>query len=156
MAANCQFAFAVHVLTLLAYKEGEVMTSSMLACSVNTNPVVIRRLLATLARAGLVTTGKGGASGSRLQRPPSEITLDEVFRVTAPAAISLHPQGPDERCHIGQNIEAVLTEILGSARSAFEEALAGYTLADVLRQIADSEKEIPRTVRLKRKTIGSG
>ena len=42
---SCRFAVAVHVLAVLAYKEGEAVTSALLASSVNTNPVVIRRLL---------------------------------------------------------------------------------------------------------------
>ena len=36
---------AVHVLAVLGYKEGDRVTSTFLADSVNTNPVIIRRLL---------------------------------------------------------------------------------------------------------------
>ena len=71
---------AVHVLAVLAYKQGDHVTSSLLASSVNTNPVVIRRLLLTLQRAKLVETRKGFGQGSRLTRSPAKIGLDEVFR----------------------------------------------------------------------------
>ena len=47
---------AVHVLAVLAYKEGDPVTSAMLAGSINTNPVIIRRLLLALQRAKLVET----------------------------------------------------------------------------------------------------
>jgi len=33
---------AVHVLAVLAYKEGDRVTSSMLAASINTNPVIVK------------------------------------------------------------------------------------------------------------------
>jgi DNA-binding IscR family transcriptional regulator len=48
MRTSCRFAMAVHVLAVLAYKDGDRVTSELLAHSVNTNPVVIRRLLLTL------------------------------------------------------------------------------------------------------------
>ena len=47
---------AVHVLTVLAYKKGESVTSGLLAASVNTNPVVIRRLLLLLQEADFIET----------------------------------------------------------------------------------------------------
>ena len=55
---------AVHVLALLAYKEGDRVTSAFLAGSINTNPVIVRRLLLALQRAKLVDTCKGAGAGS--------------------------------------------------------------------------------------------
>src|SRR5438105_2398663 len=72
---SCRFAMAVHVLSVLAYKEGVPVTSALLASSVNTNPVIIRRLLLSLQRDKLVETRKGSASGSRLSRSPGRINL---------------------------------------------------------------------------------
>src|SRR5258707_11720814 len=80
MRTSCRFAIAVHVLAVLAYKEGDRVTSAMLAESVNTNPVIIRRLLLTLQRARLVDTRKGAGSGSRLSRSPRRINLAEIYR----------------------------------------------------------------------------
>ncbi|HEX8852924.1 MAG TPA: Rrf2 family transcriptional regulator, partial [Pyrinomonadaceae bacterium] len=80
MSANSRFAVAVHALTLLAWAGEEPVKSEYLACSVNTNPVVIRRILCALARAGLVTSQTGASGGSRLARPAAEITLREVYR----------------------------------------------------------------------------
>ncbi|OQC68483.1 MAG: putative HTH-type transcriptional regulator YwnA [Verrucomicrobia bacterium ADurb.Bin006] len=51
---NSRFTVAIHVLCLLAHSQGQALTSEYIAGSVNTNPVVIRRLLAALRRAGLV------------------------------------------------------------------------------------------------------
>jgi DNA-binding IscR family transcriptional regulator len=50
MSGNSRFPVAVHVLTALAYRDGESLSSTRLAESVRTNPVVIRRLLIRLAR----------------------------------------------------------------------------------------------------------
>ena len=76
---------AVHVLAVLAYKEGDRVTSAFLAGSVNTNPVIIRRLLLSLQRARLVDTCKGAGSGSRLNRSPGRINLAEVYRAVEEA-----------------------------------------------------------------------
>ena len=76
---------AVHVLAVLAYKEGDRVTSAFLAGSVNTNPVIIRRLLLSLQRAKLVDTCKGAGSGSRLSRSPGRINLAEVYRAVEEA-----------------------------------------------------------------------
>lgn len=51
---NSWFSTAVHILTLLASMPGERLTSEFIAASVGTNPVVIRRQLASLREAALV------------------------------------------------------------------------------------------------------
>ena len=63
---------AVHVLTLLALSAEERRSSRYLAGSVATNPVVIRRLLAQLAQAGLVESAHGATGGFRLARPAAK------------------------------------------------------------------------------------
>ena len=151
MAASCRFAFAVHILALLAHSEAG-LTSAALAASVNTHPVVIRRLLCSLRRAGIVSTQKGARAGTRLTRAAAEISLDEVYRATGPGtSFGVHAQQPDERCLVGRNIERVLGEVFGTARLALEKALSERSLADVLKTVSDdtpdSGPKIPRSRR---------
>jgi DNA-binding IscR family transcriptional regulator len=54
---SSRFAFAVHVLALLSQQDGVPLSSEMIAGSVNTNPVLIRRLLAMLSAAGGLSRG---------------------------------------------------------------------------------------------------
>ena len=77
--ASSQFAMAVHVLAMLANNCDERIKSGYLAESVNTNAVVIRRLLCDLHEAGLVVSQTGYSGGTCLTQAPSEIRLDEVF-----------------------------------------------------------------------------
>jgi DNA-binding IscR family transcriptional regulator len=79
MSTNSRFAVAVHVLTLMAWAEDESLKSEQVAESVNTNAVVIRRMVCELAEAGLVVSQKGSTGGSRLARNSQEITLLDVF-----------------------------------------------------------------------------
>ena len=143
MTSSCRFAFAVHVLAVLALKrESGAVCSHLLAGSVNTNPVIIRRLLTRLRRAGLVRTQKGAGGGASLCRPPEKIALDTVYRaIESGAALGRHPHRPNPRCPVGAGIERVLAEVSAAAQEAFEADLARRTLADVLAAMAD---EAPR------------
>lgn len=154
MAASCRFAFAIHVLAVLASRGHEGITSDVLAASVNTNPVVIRRLLSTLRKAGLISTRRGAGAGSTLSRPAGAISLDEIYRATEPApSFAAHPHRPNARCLVGRNIAAVLTDIFGSARAALEEALGQRTLADVLATVSETAPAAPaKTSGRRRKT----
>src|ERR1043166_105005 len=106
MRTSCRFAMAVHVLSVLAYKNGDRVTSGLLASSVNRNPVVIRRLLLTLQRAGLVETRKGNGSGSTLSKPPGRIDLAQVYRaVEGHEAFVLPPKKPNVKCPVGSCIQ---------------------------------------------------
>ena len=131
---SCRFGMAVHVLVVLAYREGDRVTSSLLASSVNTNPVIIRRLLLALQRAKLVETRKGAGSGSRLSRSPASITLDQVYRaVESTEPFSVPSTRPNVSCPVGNCIRRALDEVFSSAQAALEEDLAKTNLAALVR-----------------------
>ncbi len=77
---NQQFATAVHVLTALACNKKELMNSDKLATSVNTNPVVIRRLLPQLTKAKIVVTVRGKSGGVKLEKEPGNINLEDIYQ----------------------------------------------------------------------------
>ena len=130
---------AVHVLAVLAYKEGDPVTSAMLAASVNTNPVIIRRLLLSLQRARLVETRKGAGSGSRLGRSPGRINLGEIYRAVEDAESFATPsRKPNARCPVGNCIRETLDRVFASAQGALERDLERTTLADVIGDVKAS------------------
>jgi Rrf2 family protein len=132
MPTSSRFAVAVHVLTLLAWAGEETLKSEMIAGSVNTNPVVIRRILCALARAGLVSSQTGAAGGTRLARPAGEITLREVYRAVEPRVIfAMHRQPPNPHCPVGKGIEDVLADLLGEVDAAVDHVLEGTTIETV-------------------------
>ena len=66
MLSSSRFVVAVHVMSLLAHygKNGPVC-SAVIAKSVDTNPVVIRRLMSQLEGGGLVQSTSGRAGSPR-------------------------------------------------------------------------------------------
>ena len=138
MAANSQFSMAVHVLSMLARSRDENLKSDDLACSVNTNPVVIRRLLGQLNQAKLVISQTGANGGSRLARCPKEINLSEVYRaVSCGEVFALHAKGPNKDCPVGRNIESVLCCLQKEIDKSIEEKLARYSLQDIFEMVAN-------------------
>jgi Rrf2 family protein len=143
MAANSQFAIAVHILAMLAKSCDERIKSDYIAKSVNTNPVVIRRLLSTLYENGLVVSQTGMCGGSCLTRRPQDIKLFEIYRAVSTGEVfSLHPNTPDQNCFIGKNIQSVLEKFQTEIDEAIEEKLSKYTLQDVL-EIVERERAQP-------------
>ncbi len=133
---------AVHVLGVLAHKGGERVTSEFIAASVNTNPVIIRRLLLALQLANLVETRKGAGFGSRLCCPPNQITLDRIYRaVEDDKPFTMPRKKPSDECPVGSCIQKSLEKIFMSAQTALESELAKATLADILISVKRCEQK---------------
>lgn len=139
MAQNCRFAFAVHVLSVLAHNTGEAFTSETLAATVNTNPVVIRRLLLELKEAKLVETQRGPGGGAKLARPAREISLAQIYRAVSGEfqMFGEHPNPPAQCCPVGRGIKTVLESVAAKAAQCIEEQYAAMSLADVLDQLSE-------------------
>jgi len=136
MSTNSRFAVAVHVLTLMAWSDEEPLKSEQVAESVNTNPVVIRRMLCELAEAGLVVSQTGSLGGSRLATDPAKTTLLDVYHALECGGVfSLHRQPPSRDCPVGVNIETVLSDVLLEVDAAVEAVLAKITISDVVQRL---------------------
>ncbi|MBI1293293.1 transcriptional regulator [bacterium] len=134
MPTSTRFAVAVHVLSALALHEGKPVCSDLLAQSAGTNPVVIRRLLAMLAKAGLARSQPGVGGGTVLTREPDSITLLEVYLAVEDAALFALPRcAPNENCRVGRSISPILCNVTSRAQKAMETELQSMTLADVVR-----------------------
>ena len=135
MAANSQFSVAVHVLTLLARGGDGNVKSDSLARSVNTNPVVIRRLLGQLNVAKLVSSQPGALGGTRLARDPGSINLTEIYHAVCCGEVFALHGSPNRDCPVGRGIETVLCNLQKEIDRSVDATLARYTLADVLEKV---------------------
>lgn len=130
---SSKLSVGIHILTVLALKRGEALTSEYIAGSVNTNPVVIRRLLGLFRAAGFVESKTGVGGGWLLVADPSTINLLEVLRVVEPQhqMFALHHSEPNQECFVGCNIQKVLMEIYDEAWEGMAKRLERSTIASV-------------------------
>ena len=133
---NSRHAISVHILVLLDVLGAERATSEWIARSVNTNPVVIRRLIAALRRAGLVESLPGQRGGYRLARAAVAISLLDVYEaVKEGGLIQTHRSTPNANCPVGARIEESLDLVYRKAEAALEQELAAHTIADLKQSI---------------------
>lgn len=133
---SARFALAVHVVTLLAGAGAEPLTSEAMAGSVNTNPVVIRRVLAALRAGGIVASHRGTGGGWRLARDPETVRLDEIYRCTETGpALGLPRRAANPECPVGRHIQQVLSSTFAEAEAALEARLSRESVADLLRRV---------------------
>jgi Rrf2 family protein len=133
MAESTRFPVAVHVLTLLAYENGRALTSDYIAGSVNTNPVVIRRMIGLLSKAGLVSSTEGAGGGSELARPAERITLGDVYRaVESGSLFAARRNDPNPLCPVGRCVQSVLEKHVKRLESVLEKEMDRVTIADIL------------------------
>lgn len=142
MKTSAQFTVAVHTLALLAL-ETRPLSSTFIAGSVNTNPVVIRRLLGPLQAAGLVQTHLGTDGGTELVQAAADITLLDVFQaVEGGTVFALHNNTPNPQCICGRHIQPVLQNVYADLESAMESVLRATTIADIAADIAARQEAV--------------
>jgi Rrf2 family protein len=134
---SSKLSVGIHMMTIFALKPGEPLTSEFIACSVNTNPVVIRRLLGSLRAAGIVESKTGVGGGWSLLVDPKRITLLDVLRAVEPhnEIFALHRSEPNPECPCGLHIQSVLTEVYDKVQDGMTQQLADVTIACISEKI---------------------
>jgi Rrf2 family protein len=144
MNTSSRFVVATHILTALHVLNERgigAVKSDFLAESVNTNPVVIRRILGQLRKSGLVLSQVGAGGGFSLGRSAGSMTLLDIHRsVEVGSLYHFHYKQPNQSCPIGCTIQDVLQSVFSDAESAVEGVLRGKTLLDMADQMMATAK----------------
>jgi DNA-binding IscR family transcriptional regulator len=132
---SSRFSIAVHILSLIAISSKDC-TGDFIAGSVNTNPVIIRRIMGMLKKAGLVDI-RPGVGGASLLKDRDQITLLDIYRaveVIDDGQLFNFHDDPNPQCPVGRNIEAALRSEMKEAQSAMEQRLAQVNLSQLAAQ----------------------
>jgi DNA-binding IscR family transcriptional regulator len=129
-------------LSLLAITPSAHFTSEWIAGSVGTNPVIIRRVLGQLKKAGFVTV-RAGSGGAFLRKGLDEINLLDVYRavdvVEEGQLFNIHEE-PNPQCPVGANIQTVLQLLLSRAQEAMESILRDITMEELVSVLSKEIK----------------
>lgn len=136
MQISSRFTIGTHVLIMIALQgEKTKVTSDFLAESVGVNPVIIRKTLSQLKKAGLIHVARG-TGGAALAKTVDEISLLDIYRAveclgTTGQLFGFHDH-PNPDCPIGHNIHDILDGKLAAIQIAMEKEMAQTSLKEVV------------------------
>ena len=133
MLSSSRFIVAIHALSVLARHANKgPVCSSTIATSVDTNPVVIRRLMAELEKAKLA----GRSGGFELERNADGITLADIYQAVEDETVfRMHKTDPNSKCPVACQMGKILGAPLRAAESALSLSLSRTTLKDVAEAV---------------------
>lgn len=149
MKSDSRLPDVLHLLLHLAEQDG-MLTSQRLAQIMDTNPVVVRRLMAGLRRQGIVRSEKGHGGGWALARDLADFTLGDVYKALgAPSLFAIGHRHAAPECLVEQAVNAALGQALDDARTVllarFEQVTLAQLRADFhARFIAREKKDVKR------------
>ncbi len=139
MNTSSKFVVATHIMTGLAsrwtyFGPDYTESSKFIAESVNTNPVVIRRILGMLSKANLIVSRSGPNGGSKIAKKPSEINLADIYKAVEQEEIIFHYHysEPSKICPVGCNIQDTLSSVLKPLTNVITDYLANISLEEVM------------------------
>ena len=136
MQISSRFTIALHIFACVEVFGDEYRITS--AVIINTNPVIIRKILTKLKSAGLITVARG-TGGIEVTKPLKEITFYDVYVAIEPLEnnklFNFH-KNPNPECPVGKNIHKLLDSKLETIQKAMEDEMKKYTLEGLGSEIS--------------------
>lgn len=133
---DTRFTVSVHIVTAMAYRPDELLTSPTLAKSICTHPIVVRRLVAKLVEYGLVTSYRGKSGGLRLARKPEEITLRDIYQASTERPMLAMPAKPAQKeCAVSCAMKRILGDVVKGVEAASLNYLENIRISDLVAKI---------------------
>lgn len=134
----------------MAEHKGPV-TSEVLAKAMDTNPVVVRRIMAGLRDDGYVRSEKGHGGGWVIARDLSKITLRDIYDALGrPSFFAMGNRTEAPGCLVEQAVNAALDSAFDDAEALLLSRLGGVSLAMLS---ADFHARLKRRARARRTEI---
>jgi DNA-binding IscR family transcriptional regulator len=129
MKSNGQLSGVLHVMLHMAEQRGP-MTSEMLARMLNTNPVVVRRILAGLRDKGYVRSEKGHGGGWILACSLGDVTLRDIYTALGcPSVLAIGHWNESTGCLVEEAVNNALSQAFRDAEALLLDCLGQVTLA---------------------------
>jgi DNA-binding IscR family transcriptional regulator len=119
----------LHVLMHMS-QHGAPMTSEVLAQAMDTNPVVIRRIMGGLRDAGYVRSEKGHGGGWTIARDLATITLRDIYEALgSPSLLAMGNRTESPGCLVEQAVNRALAASFTEAEELLLARFGEVTLA---------------------------
>ncbi len=131
MKRNSRLSLALHTLGHMVLDPDRVQTSADIAAHAGTNPVVVRRVLGRLRKAGLLTSEKGASGGWRLACDPNNITLADVYLALDEC---IFVTGKDEHapvCAVEHALHRRISRVMTEVEQNLVKRLSETTISDI-------------------------
>ena len=136
MKISTRFSDSIHILAFISIYQGKIpLTSDNIANSVETSPVVVRRIMSQLKKAGLITTVHGAAD-PKLAKDPADISLYDVFlAIEHDQHLFTVDDKTNPQCIVGGNIQDTLRYYYEQVETSAKAKLARISLEDIIDSI---------------------
>ncbi len=134
MPYSARLSTSVHILLAIYHFENKVkVTSTFLANSIQTNPVIVRNLLGKLQKAELVKV-EAGVGGAHLTKSPQELTFWDIFQAVEDKNKPIFKANDDTNpnCPVGRVVNSVLQPRIDEVQENFKASLENITLASLI------------------------
>ncbi|KRA01723.1 MAG: Rrf2 family transcriptional regulator [Achromobacter sp.] len=133
MRRDSKLSGVLHVLLHMAEHPGP-MTSDDLGRVMQTNPVVIRRIMAGLREQGLVRSEKGHGGGWSISCDFNDVTLRDIYdALGAPEIFAMGNRSESPGCLVEEAVNASLDGAFEEAQRLLLQRLGQVTLAALSR-----------------------
>ncbi|WP_456078948.1 Rrf2 family transcriptional regulator [Mogibacterium sp.] len=141
MQITSKFTIAIHILACIDYFHGKIpVNSKLLAESIGSNPVIIRGVMSSLNKAGIINAERGKRDIS-IQKELSDITFYDIYL----AVDSLSDDGlfhfhenPNLKCPVGSKIHIALDDKLERVQVAMENEMKNISVESVIKAVRHS------------------
>lgn len=131
MKKDSRLSGVLHVLLHMAERDGPA-TSTMLAKAMDTNPVVVRRVMSGLRQRGFVRSEKGHGGGWTLAPGWQQITLRQIYDALGePSLLAIGNRTEKPGCLVEQAVNAALAKAFADAEALLLDQLGQVTLAQL-------------------------
>ncbi|MES2574123.1 MAG: Rrf2 family transcriptional regulator [Bacteroidota bacterium] len=130
-----KFAITIHILTLLSKFPDDYLSSEFIAGSMNMNAVLVRKEIANMKKNNIVESKEGKNGGTKLLKPASSISLDEIFKMTFDTVtLGYSKNTPNPNCPVGKKINENLDHLYNDINEKISLQLKDISLEDFSNQ----------------------
>lgn len=141
MRRDSKLSGVLHVLLHMAEADGPV-TSEALARMMQTNPVVIRRILAGLRKQGFVHSEKGHGGGWKLSCELGKVTLRDIYiALETPKILAMSHRSEAPGCLVEEAVNKVMDQAFRDAEALILTRFSEVTLAELSQHLHQRLKE---------------